>query len=183
MKVLQAAPAAYPNRSAVGGTSIGGAIYLVEWDAVESRLPDAAGVSEILSRAATAEAAELWVHRDCGPRRRSWLGRLFGTPARDIEPCFWLAKAGGVAALTFHDLAWSEYRATDPDGPAQATEAQRMALSCGEPTPAPRSSACEPSERSRPPLSTSPRASGPDGWCIGTCGSAQTPNQALPAGE
>ena len=56
---------------------------------------------------------------------------------RHIVPCFWLAKSGPVAALTFLDGAGSEYRATDPGHPAQATEAQRLALSCGEPTPAP----------------------------------------------
>jgi hypothetical protein len=62
---------------------------------------------------------------------------LFGANARDIEPCFWLAKAGDVPALTFHDRVWSDYRATDPDQPVQATSEQRMWLACGEPTPAP----------------------------------------------
>jgi Immunity protein Imm1 len=65
------------------------------------------------------------------------LARLFGASDRDIEPCFWLAKAGEVAALTFLDGAWSEYRASDPAYPVQATADQQMALSCGEPTPAP----------------------------------------------
>jgi hypothetical protein len=91
----------------------------------------------VLTRAASAEAAEVWVYRDRGPRHRTWLGRLLGSPPRDVEPCFWLAKTGGVAALTFLDGAWSEYRATDPGCPVSATEDQRRALSCGEPTPAP----------------------------------------------
>ncbi|QEG29591.1 hypothetical protein GobsT_43890 [Gemmata obscuriglobus] len=90
-----------------------------------------------MTRAAAAEACDLWVLLDRGTRHRTWLGRLLSLPARDIEPCFWLGKAGGVAVLMFLDGAWSEYRATDPDGPAPATEAQRMALSCEEPTPAP----------------------------------------------
>jgi hypothetical protein len=118
-------------------TSIEEPTYIVEWGGTESRLPNAGAVSEVLTNAASAESAELWVYLDRGPRRRTRLGHLFGSPARNIEPCFWLAKAGDVAALTFLDRAWSEYRATDPSGHTEATEAQRMALSCGEPTPAP----------------------------------------------
>jgi hypothetical protein len=117
--------------------AIDGASYIVECNGTETRLPDAAAVREVLTRAAAAESCELWVLLDRGPRRRSWLGRLLGTPARDVEPCFWLGKVGGVAVLTFLDGAWSEYRATDPDGPAAATEAERVALSCGESTQAP----------------------------------------------
>ena len=79
----------------------------------------------------------MWVYLDCDPRSRTWLGRLLGTPARDITPCFWLATAGDAAALTFLDGAGSEYQAADPDGPPLTTEGQRAALSCGEPTPAP----------------------------------------------
>ncbi len=74
---------------------------------------------------------------DRGRRRRSWLARLLALSDRDVEPCFWLAKSGDAAAITFLDGAWSEYRATDPDRPVQVTAEQRTALSCGEPSPAP----------------------------------------------
>jgi hypothetical protein len=116
---------------------MGNSTYVVEWNGSESRLPDAVRVCELLKRVTAADAAELSVRLDYGPRRRNLLERLFGMSDRHIEPCFWLAKAGPVAALTFLDEAWSEYRATDPERPVQATEAQRMALSCGELTPAP----------------------------------------------
>ena len=111
--------------------------YIVEVNESETRLPDAASACELLKQVAAADAAAMWVLIDHGPRRRNWFERLFGASDRDIEPCFWLAKAGDVAALTFLDGAWSEYRATDPAYPVEATGVQRMALSCGEPTPAP----------------------------------------------
>jgi hypothetical protein len=133
--------------------------YIVEVDESETRLPDSASVCELLKQIAAAETTELWVKIDHGRRRRSFLARLFGASDRDIEPCFWLAKAGDVAALTFLDGAWSEYRATDPAYPVQATADQRMALSCGEPTPAPPRSACSRPERCRLPSSISSPAS------------------------
>ncbi len=116
---------------------IDGPAYIVEWNGSESRLADSAHVRDLLKSAEAAEHAEVWVKLDRGPRRRNWIERLLGMNDRDIEPCFWLAKSGPVAALTFVDGAGSEYRAIDPDGPTEASMAQRMALSCGEPTAAP----------------------------------------------
>lgn len=111
--------------------------YIVEVNESETRSPNLESVLGLLAKVATSERAEVWVQIDHGRRRRSWLERLFGVSDRHIEPCFWLAKIGDVAALTFLDAAWSEYRATDPACPVEATEDQRLALSCGEPTPAP----------------------------------------------
>jgi hypothetical protein len=110
--------------------------YLVEANETETRLPDSASAGAHLRQLAVAETFEVWVKIDHGHRPRGFLGRLFGLSDRDIEPCFWLAKAGDVAALTFLDARWSEYRATDPAGPVEATVDQRRALSCGELTPA-----------------------------------------------
>lgn len=129
-----------------GGGFIEGHTYIVEWSGSEARLPDARRVCELLEQIVAVDAADVWVLIDHGRRQRSWLERLFGVSDRDIEPCFWLAQAGNVAALTFLDGAWSEYRATDPDRPVRATTEQRMALSGGEPTPAPLE-VCLPSAR------------------------------------
>lgn len=114
-----------------------GVTFILELDGTETRLPDVAAVGVLLARLASVEEAELWVFLDRGPRSRTWLGRILGTPAHEIEPYFWLGKAGGVATLTFLDGAWSEYRATDPGGPVPATGNQRAALSRGEPTMVP----------------------------------------------
>jgi hypothetical protein len=112
-------------------------MFIVEVNESETRLPDSRSVCGLLCQIATAVEVSLWVKIDHGPRRRNLLQRLFGASARDIEQCFWLAKAGDVAVLTFLDRAWSEYRSTDPAYPVQATAEQRIALSAGEPTPAP----------------------------------------------
>jgi hypothetical protein len=111
--------------------------YIVEVNGSETRLPDAAAVRGLLDRLVASDAAEVWVALDRGPRKRTWLQRLFGVSDRDVLTCFWLAKSGGVSALTFLDESGSEHRATDPAYPVEATAGQRAALSCGEPTPAP----------------------------------------------
>lgn len=111
--------------------------YIIEVNEVETRLTDPASVSDLLMGIAASVAAEVWVMIDHGRRRLNFLDRLFGGSDRDVEFCFWLAKAGDVAAITFLDRACSEYRAVDPAHPVRATDEQRMALSGGEPTPAP----------------------------------------------
>ena len=121
--------AAEISHLAAGGALIEGRTYIVEWDGSETRVTDPARARELLQHAATPDAAELWVMIDHGPRRRSWLARLLGLIDREIEPCFCLTKRGDVAAMSFLDEVWSEYRATDP---AQPTVDQRMALSGGD---------------------------------------------------
>ena len=69
---------------------IEGRTYIVEWDVSETRVTDPARARELLQHAAMADAAELWVMIDHGPRRRSWLARLLGLIDREIEPCFCL---------------------------------------------------------------------------------------------
>lgn len=137
--------------------------YIVEVNETEVRLREVADVCRLLEQVAASDSAAVWAAIDHGRRRRNWLERLFGVSDRDVESCFWLAKAGDVAALTFFDGAGSEYQATDPGCPVGATHDQRMALSCGEPTPAPPRSACNRLARSRRPSSTSGLASGQRG--------------------
>jgi hypothetical protein len=120
-----------------GGDLAGDGQYLVEVNESEAQVSDEAGVCKRLVQIATMEMAEVLVLLDHGPRQRNWLQRLLRVSDRIVEPCFWLGKAGEVAALTFLDGAWSEYRATDPAYPVEATLEQRQALWCEESTPAP----------------------------------------------
>lgn len=116
--------------------SVKGLAYIVEQDEVETRLETAEQVCELLDRLEASPAADhLWVLIDRG-RRPSWIKRLFGRSERLVTPCFYLQKAGEVAALTFLDDAWSEFRAVDADRPVEASEEVRRKLSGGEPTPA-----------------------------------------------
>ena len=110
--------------------------YIVEQNEWETRFETAGAVCNFLDRVGADEAVELWVMRDPG-RRRGWLQRLVGMSERLILPCFHLQKEGAAAVLTFLDDAWSEYRALDPQQRISVSEAVRMKLSCGEPTPAP----------------------------------------------
>jgi len=111
--------------------------YIIEVNELETRLHDLASACQKLKQVVSEDTAELWVNIDHGFRRRNFLERLFGVSDRRIEICFWLAKAGDVAAITFLDGAESEYNATDLDYPTRPTAEQRMALSRGELTPAP----------------------------------------------
>jgi hypothetical protein len=112
-----------------------GLTYIVERDESETRLETAEQVCDLLERVAASGSADVWVLIDRG-RRPSWLKRLFGFSERLVTPCFYLERAGDVATLTFLDDAWSEYRAIDPDRPAEVSEEIRHKLSGGEPTPA-----------------------------------------------
>jgi hypothetical protein len=111
--------------------------YFVELSEVETRLPDVDAVFVFLDRAFLGDFEELWVAVDCGTRKRSWFERALGSGEQDIRSLCMLQKSGELAALTFVDDAMSEYLATDPVNPTSPTDAQRMALSSGEPTPAP----------------------------------------------
>jgi hypothetical protein len=115
--------------------SIEGLSYIVEQGEAETRLETVEQVCDLLDRIAASESADVSVVIDRG-RRPSWLKRLFGFSERMVTPCFILQKAGGVAALTFLDEAWSEYRAIDKDRPDGISEDIRHKLSGGEPTPA-----------------------------------------------
>ena len=141
-----------------GGDLAGDGQYLVEVNESEAQVSDEAGVCKRLEQIATMEVAEVLVLLDHGPRQRNWLQRLLGISDRIVEPCFWLGKAGEVAALTFLDGAWSEYRATDPAYPVEATLEQRQAPGARSRRPLRRRSAFGCPGRCRPPSSISEAA-------------------------
>ena len=117
--------------------SIEGLSYIVEQDEAETRLEDDRAGLRPPGSDRGKRSAEVSVVIDRG-RRPSWLKRLFGFSERIVTPRLILQKAGGVAALTFLDEAWSEYRAIDPDRPDGISEDVRLKLSGGKPTPADR---------------------------------------------
>jgi hypothetical protein len=114
---------------------IEGSWYIVELDEAETRIDTVEQVCDLLDRIAASESADVCVMIDQG-RRPSWLRRLFGFSERLVTPCFVLQKAGGLAALTSLDGAWSEFRAIDTDRPDGISDEIRLKLSGGEPTPA-----------------------------------------------
>lgn len=111
--------------------------YVIEQNEQETCVPTTEEACRLVRLACDETDADLWVLIDHGRRQRSFLERLAGASDRDVEPCFHLEKTGEVAALTFLDGAWSEYRAMDPGHPVEATEAQRLKISGGELTPQP----------------------------------------------
>jgi hypothetical protein len=123
------------GRADWGMESVEGQSYIVEQDEARTRLETVEQVCELLDRIAAGETADVSVVIERVPSQ-SRLRRFFGFSGRTVSPCFILQKAGGAAAITFLDEAWSEYRAIDPDRPVGIGEDVRMQLSFGEPTPA-----------------------------------------------
>lgn len=112
--------------------------FILTWNETPHHLPDLEKALEFLNQVAQADGADLWAEIDHGSIQLSWLDRFLGLRGdRDIEQAFHLEKEGRVATLIFFDDAESEYRATDPAQPIEATLEERQAVSQGEALPAP----------------------------------------------